>query len=94
MSTTAEVAEHPVAATDSGLRGYLRVAKTPGMPAWTAVVICQRLPVAMSPLALVYLGKVAANSYSIGAVLAGANALAEAAAAGVMGRRFDRNSPR
>jgi hypothetical protein len=92
--TTTEVAEHPAAAADSGLRGYLQVARTPGMPAWTTVVICQRLPVAMSPLALVYLGKVAANSYSIGAVLAGANALAEAATAGVAGRRFDRNSPR
>jgi MFS family permease len=94
MSSTAEVAEHPGAAPDSGLRAYLSVAKTPGMPAWTAVVVCQRLPVAMSPLALVYLGKVAADSYSVGAVLAGANALAEAATAGVMGRRFDRNSPR
>lgn len=94
MSTTAEAAEHPAATPDDGLRAYLRVAKTPGMPAWTTVVICQRLPVAMSPLALVYLGKVAAGSYSVGAVLAGANALAEAATAGVMGRRFDRNSPR
>jgi hypothetical protein len=75
---------------DSGMRTYLRVARIPAMRAWLVAVLCQRLPIAMAPLALVYLGRAVAGSYSAGALLAGVFAFAEAAAAAAMGRRFDR----
>jgi MFS family permease len=61
------------------------------MPAWSLAVLCQRLPVAAAPLALVYAGQVATGSYAVGALLAGVFALAEAVVAGPMGRRFDRH---
>jgi MFS family permease len=89
MTATDDVTRSQPPAEEKGIRAYLKVVKTPGMPAWTFVVLCQRLPIAMSPLALVYLGHLA-GSYAIGALLAGAFAFAEAIAAGVMGRRFDR----
>ncbi|OLZ48659.1 MFS transporter [Amycolatopsis keratiniphila] len=88
--TTAEEAPAREATEDGGFRAYLKVAKTPGMRGWLFVVLCQRLPIAMSPLALVYLGHLASGSYAVGALMAGAFAFAEAVAAGVMGRRFDR----
>jgi hypothetical protein len=69
--------------------GYLSVLRTRGMPAWFTVAVCQRLPIAMAPLALVLLGRDVTGSFSVGAALAGVFALAEAAAASVMGRRFD-----
>jgi hypothetical protein len=80
--------------TTEGLRTFGAVVRTPGMRAWTLVVVCQRLPVAMSPLALVYLGHLAASSYAVGALLAAVFAAAEAVAAGPMGRRFDRRPAR
>lgn len=90
MTTTTDQAPGGQNAADSGIRAYLRVLRTPGMRAWTFIVLCQRLPIAMSPLALVYIGHHATASYAVGALLAGAFAFAEAVAAGVMGRRFDR----
>ena len=86
MSTTPDAPPH--AST------YGAVLRTPGMRAWTVAVLCQRLPIAMSPLALVYLGHLAGSSYAVGALLAAVFAAAEAVAAGVMGRRFDRRSAR
>jgi hypothetical protein len=80
--------------TTEGLRTYGAVVRTPGMRAWTLVVLCQRLPIAMSPLALVYLGHLAASSYATGALLAAVFAAAEAVVAGPMGRRFDRRPAR
>jgi hypothetical protein len=80
--------------TTEGLRTYGAVVRTPGMRAWTLVVLCQRLPIAMSPLALVYLGHLAASSYAAGALLAAVFAAAEAVVAGPMGRRFDRRPAR
>jgi hypothetical protein len=76
------------------LSSYHAVVRTPGMRAWALVVLCQRLPIAMSPLALVYLGHLAGSSYAVGALLAAVFAAAEALAAGVMGRRFDRRPAR
>jgi hypothetical protein len=78
------------AVPDSGIQTYLQVARIPAMRAWLAAVLCQRLPIAMTPLALVYVGRAVAGSYSAGALLAGVFAFAEAAAAAAMGRRFDR----
>ncbi|RCV52886.1 hypothetical protein DEF24_21315 [Marinitenerispora sediminis] len=73
-----------------GVRSYLAVLRTPGLPVWTLVLLCQRLPVAMAPLALVYLGREVTGSFAAGALLAGGHALAEAACASWLGRRFDR----
>jgi hypothetical protein len=73
---------------------YRTVLQTQGMNAWLAVVLLQRLPISMSLLAFVYLGEHVSGSYAVGAVLAGAFALAEAVSAGVMGRRFDERSAR
>lgn len=77
-----------------GLGVYGRLLHTDGVPAWVMVVLGQRIPVAASPLALVYLGEHTTGSYGIGALLAGVFALAEAVFAGVLGRRFDRRPPR
>nr|WP_143173242.1 MFS transporter [Nocardiopsis flavescens] len=49
---------------------------------------------AMAPLALVYLGYAVTGSFLVGGLLVSAHALAEAAAAGWMGRRFDRRPAR
>ncbi len=99
MSTTTETVDTtnacpiPSPANDTheprGLRAYIGVISSPGVPVWAGVVLCQRLPIAMSPLALVYVGHAATGSYGTGALLAGVFALAEAVAAGPAGRRFD-----
>ncbi|MGI5126858.1 MFS transporter [Pseudonocardia sp. CA-107938] len=79
--------------TTSAPPAYRTVVRTPGMGGWTLGVLCQRLPIAMAPLALVYVGHVA-GSYAVGALLAAVFAAAEAVAAGPMGRRFDRRPAR
>jgi hypothetical protein len=77
---------------EGALRTYLQVVRTPGMAAWSLAVLCQRLPIAAAPLALVYAGQSATGSFAVGALLAGVFATAEALAAGPMGRRFDRHA--
>ncbi|MEU7747167.1 hypothetical protein [Nonomuraea sp. NPDC049158] len=72
---------------------YLAVLRAPGIGVWFAVLVCQRFPVAMAPLALVFLGHAVTGSYAIGALLGGGHALAEAVAAGPLGRRFDVRPP-
>ncbi|MFI9551459.1 hypothetical protein [Nonomuraea endophytica] len=69
---------------------YLAVLRSPGVGIWFAVLVCQRFPVAAAPLALVFLGHAVTGSYAVGALLGGGHALAEAVAAGSLGRRFDR----
>ncbi len=91
--TTTDPTAGPRTDRARGSGGYLQVLRTPGMLAWFAVAVCQRLPIAMAPLALVLLGEAAVGSFSVGAVLAGVFALAEAATAAAMGRRFDRRPP-
>ncbi|PAU75546.1 hypothetical protein CK498_16595 [Halomonas salipaludis] len=73
----------------AGVAGYTRVLRTPGVPLWAFVLVCQRLPVTMAPLALVYLGHEITGSFAAGALLAGGHALAEALFAPWLGRRFD-----
>ncbi|MFI6388153.1 hypothetical protein [Nonomuraea sp. NPDC050540] len=73
---------------------YLAVLRSPGVGVWFAVLVCQRFPVAAAPLALVFLGHAATGSYAVGALLGGGHALAEAVAAGPLGRRFDRRPAR
>ncbi|QVJ00757.1 hypothetical protein KGD82_19895 [Nocardiopsis eucommiae] len=90
--------ETPAPATPAtekrGLAGYVSVLRTPGLTVWAMVLVLQRVPVAMAPLALVYLGYAVTGSFLVGGLLVSAHALAEAAAAGWMGRRFDRRPPR
>ena len=90
--------ETPAPATPAtekrGLAGYVSVLRTPGLTVWAVVLVLQRVPVAMAPLALVYLGYAVTGSFLVGGLLVSAHALAEAAAAGWMGRRFDRRPPR
>ncbi|MFI6497406.1 hypothetical protein [Nonomuraea typhae] len=73
---------------------YLAVLRSPGIGVWFAVLVCQRFPVAAAPLALVFLGHAVTGSYAVGALLGGGHALAEAVAAGPLGRRFDRRPAR
>ncbi|MEV0199458.1 hypothetical protein [Nonomuraea sp. NPDC050691] len=77
-----------------GGKQYREVLRTPGLGVWFAVLVCQRFPVAMAPLALLFLGHAATGSYAVGALLGGGHALAEAVAAGPLGRRFDRRPAR
>ncbi|MCP3799856.1 hypothetical protein NLX83_11380 [Allokutzneria sp. A3M-2-11 16] len=74
--------------------GYRRLARVPGIGAWLIVVACQRFPVAMAPLGLIYLGIAITGSPAFGALLAGVHAAAEAVLATALGRRFDRRPAR
>ncbi|GAA3900830.1 hypothetical protein GCM10022244_08790 [Streptomyces gulbargensis] len=55
--------------------------------AWCAVAVTGRLPVAMAPLALVFLVRERPGGYTLGAVLAAAYVLGEIVAAPVLGMR-------
>ncbi|MFF9016230.1 MFS transporter [Streptomyces sp. NPDC014870] len=57
--------------------------------AWSAVAVGARLPVAMAPLALVFLVRERPGGYTLGAVLAAAYVLGEIVAAPVLGIRLD-----
>ncbi|WP_147437639.1 MFS transporter [Streptomyces radicis] len=74
--------------------GYGALLRRPGLRPWLALFLCQRFPVAMAPLGLVYLGRGAEGSLANGAVLVGTHALAEALTAAPLGRRFDRRPVR
>ncbi|MEU4268596.1 MFS transporter [Streptomyces sp. NPDC026092] len=56
---------------------------------WSAVAVAARLPVAMAPLALVFLVRERPGGYTLGAVLAAAYVLGEIVAAPVLGIRLD-----
>ncbi|MCX4982676.1 MFS transporter [Streptomyces sp. NBC_00572] len=57
--------------------------------AWSAVTVAGRLPVAMAPLALVFLVRERPGGYSLGAVLAAAYVIGEIVAAPVLGLRMN-----
>ncbi|GGU92964.1 hypothetical protein GCM10010275_32750 [Streptomyces litmocidini] len=57
--------------------------------AWSAVTVAGRLPVAMAPLALVFLVRERPGGYTLGAVLAAAYVLGEILAAPVLGMRMN-----
>ncbi|MEV4942468.1 MFS transporter [Streptomyces zaomyceticus] len=56
---------------------------------WSAVTVAGRLPVAMAPLALVFLVREGPGGYSFGAVLAAAYVIGEIVAAPVLGLRMN-----
>ncbi|MFC8825199.1 MFS transporter [Streptomyces sp. NPDC057137] len=58
------------------------------MLTWSFVVAVSRLPVAMAPLAFVFLGRETSGGYTIGAVMAAVYTAAEAAGAPLLGSRL------
>ncbi|MEU6626560.1 MFS transporter [Streptomyces litmocidini] len=67
---------------------YRELATRPVL-AWSAVMVTGRLPVAMAPLALVFLVRERPGGYTLGAVLAAAYVLGEILAAPVLGMRMN-----
>ncbi|MEX0173457.1 MFS transporter [Streptomyces sp. LMG1-1-1.1] len=67
---------------------YRELATRPVL-AWSAVMVTGRLPVAMAPLALVFLVRERPGGYSLGAVLAAAYVLGEIVGAPVLGMRMN-----
>ncbi len=67
---------------------YRELATRPVL-AWSAVTVAGRLPVAMAPLALVFLVRERPGGYTLGAVLAAAYVIGEIVAAPVLGLRLD-----
>jgi MFS family permease len=59
---------------------------------WTLAVAGTRLPIAMAPLALVYIGHVATGSYGVGSVMASAYSFAEAFSAPGAARLLSRSA--
>ncbi|MFD2464044.1 MFS transporter [Amycolatopsis samaneae] len=60
----------------------------PPVAVWAVATVASRLPVAMAPLAFVFFAKGTPGGYGLGAVLAAAYTLAEAAGAPVLGTRL------
>lgn len=91
-ATTAPYGEHAVkrprvgAGIASG--GYREALGAPAMRAWLAVAAATKLPVAMAPLALVFLVRSSAGGYTLGAVLGGAYVVGEVAGALLLGSRL------
>lgn len=67
---------------------YRELATRPVL-AWSAVVAAGRLPIAMAPLALVFLVREEPGGYTLGAVLAAVYVLGEVVAAPVLGLRMN-----
>ncbi|MFH8625374.1 MFS transporter [Streptomyces vietnamensis] len=67
---------------------YRELATRPVL-AWSAVMVTSRLPIAMAPLALVFLVRERPGGYTLGAVLAAAYVLGEIVAAPVLGMRLN-----
>lgn len=67
---------------------YRQLATRPVLK-WALVAICARLPVAMTPLALVFLVRERPGGYALGAELAAAYVIGEVAGAAVLGPRLD-----
>jgi hypothetical protein len=67
--------------------GYRQLATRP-VARWVLVAICARLPVAMTPLGLVFLVRDRPGGYALGAGLAAAYVLGEVAGASVLGPRL------
>ncbi|MCP2258012.1 putative arabinose efflux permease, MFS family [Streptoalloteichus tenebrarius] len=74
----------------TGNASYRDLLRDPGLRSWLLVLLCQRFPVALAPLGILYLGQAVAGSTAFGALLVGVYAVAEAVLAGPLGRRFDR----
>ncbi len=70
--------------------GYRQVVAADGWGWWATTTFCARVPDAMAALSLVLLGHFATGSFAIGGLASGAHALAEAAAAPLLGAHVER----
>ncbi|MER6273067.1 MFS transporter [Streptomyces sp900105755] len=68
--------------------GYRALLARPGVRPWLLVTLAAKLPVAMAPLALVFLVRQTPGGYTLGAVLGGAYVVGEVAGAPVLGARL------
>lgn len=71
---------------------YAQIAAMPTWRRWALAVTGARIPVAMAPLALVYLGHAATGSFAVGSLMAGAYSIAEATCAPGSGRLLARST--
>jgi len=69
--------------------GYRTLLTTPGIGRWLLVALGAKLPVAMAPLALVFLARGHPGGYTLGAVLAGSYVVGEVVGAPLLGARLD-----
>ncbi|MFJ6903387.1 MFS transporter [Streptomyces griseoluteus] len=67
---------------------YRTLLARPGMRPWLLVTLAAKLPVAMAPLALVFLVREAPGGYTLGAMLGGAYVVGEVVGAPVLGARL------
>ncbi|MDF3302113.1 MFS transporter [Streptomyces tropicalis] len=68
--------------------GYRALLTRPGVRPWLLVTLAAKLPVAMAPLALVFLVRATPGGYTLGAVLGGAYVVGEVVGAPVLGARL------
>lgn len=59
---------------------------------WAAVALSSKLPVAMAPLALVFLVRDTGGGYAFGAILAGVYVAGEVVGAPILGRRYSQSN--
>ncbi|MGW0831786.1 MFS transporter [Streptomyces prunicolor] len=71
-----------------GPLGYRELLARPGVRPWLLVTLAAKLPVAMAPLALVFLVRESAGGYTLGAVLGGAYVVGEVVGAPLLGARL------
>jgi MFS family permease len=85
----ATVSEHTQQAerTEAPL-GYRALLARPGVRPWLLVTLAAKLPVAMAPLALVFLVRQTPGGYTLGAVLGGAYVVGEVVGAPLLGARL------
>jgi hypothetical protein len=75
---------------DTRASSYRGLIVLPQWRRWTCATGASRLPVAMAPLALVFLGQAATGSFATGSIMASAFTFSEALAAPVCGRIISR----
>ncbi|MEW2544917.1 MFS transporter [Streptomyces sp. NPDC047002] len=83
--STAPTDAQDTAAEPSGYRALL---STPAVRRWLLVSLLAKLPVAMAPLALVFLVRESPGGYTLGAFLGGAYVVGEVVGAPVLGARL------
>lgn len=74
--------------TDATPLSYRALLARPGVRPWLLVTLAAKLPVAMAPLALVFLVRETPGGYTLGAVLGGAYVVGEVVGAPVLGARL------
>lgn len=77
--------------TDQRAPTYRELVAMPAWRRWVVAVGGSRIPIAMAPLAFVYVGEEAVGSYGLGALMAGVFSIAEALSAPMSGRMLGRS---